>query len=305
MLDVGIFWGEEMERTPFEGVSGQQLERLAHIEFLAYFTGKVSRKDIMARFDVGSAAATRDLSAYIEEAPYNLAYDPRQKRYVATSEFQCLLPLSAEKCLSTLTSGFGDFMDGGGDFRCAHLIGLEKPDVDITATFSRAISLGVPVEIEYVSMSSGFSSRTVCPHSLMNNGLRWHVRAYDRKRGQFSDFVLNRVSSAKLLNKEGLSARERVSEDLEWIEEVELLIGPHPRLEQGSQKAIKVEFGMENGFFKKRIRKAQVGYLLNSWNVDSTPNGSLEGNHILLHLKNAEEIRDMQIESFVLAPTLD
>lgn len=291
--------------TPFEGVSGQQLERLAYIEFMAYFMGKVTRKDIMERFDVGSAAATRDLSAYVEKAPDNIVYDPRQKHYVATSEFRCLLPLSAEKCLSTLISGFGDVIDAGGEFRCAHSIGLENLDLDVTATFSRAISLSKPVEIDYVSMSSGRSSRVVCPHSLMNNGLRWHVRAYDRKRGQFSDFVLNRVLEAELLHKGVVDSTERVSEDAEWTDEVELFIRPHPKLDENQRSAVEQEFRMRNGRFVKTIRKAQVGYLLNSWNVDATVNADLAGPHVLLHLENAGEIREMNIENFSLAPSVE
>ncbi|BES73885.1 hypothetical protein RE428_49030 (plasmid) [Marinobacter nanhaiticus D15-8W] len=294
-----------MQKVPLSRVTGQQLERLAHIEFLAYFTGKVTRKDIMSRFDVSSAAATRDLTAYIDAAPDNIAYDPRQKHYVTTNEFRCLLPLSADKCLSTLTSGFGDVMDGGEEFRCAHHIALERPDLDVTATFSRAISRRKPIKVEYVSMTSGVSARIICPHSLINNGLRWHARAYDRKRGKFSDFVLNRVLSAKLLSKETPRPNEIGSADIDWTEEVELLIRAHPRLNSDSRRAVEQEFGMQDGCFKKRVRKAQVGYLLNSWNVDSTPNAVLKGRHILLHLENAQEIKNMEIESFKLAPSLD
>lgn len=294
-----------MNNVRFEGVSGQQLERLAHIEFLAYFTGKVTRKDIMERFGVSSAAATRDLGAYIEAAPDNIAYDPRLKHYVTTSGFQCLLPLSADKCLSTLMSGFGDVMDSEEEFQCAHLIALEKPDLGITATFSRAISSSRPVEITYVSTSSGESTRIICPHSLMNNGLRWHVRAYDRKRSKFSDFVLNRVVTASLLHKEIIKPSETVNEDVDWRENVELIIEAHPRLDSHHQLAVEKEFGMIDGCFTKRARKAEVGYLLSTWNVDATPSADLRGKHILLHLRNAEDIKNMDIDSFRLAPSLN
>ena len=289
-----------MKREPFEGVSGQQLERLAHIEFRAFFTGKVSRKDIMERFGVGSAAATRDLSAYIEEAPDNIAYDPRLKHYVATSDFECLLPLSPEKCLSTLTSGFGDFMEGGGEFRCAHSISLERPDLEVTAKFSQAISLTKPVKIEYVSMTSGISSRVVCPHSLINDGLRWHARAYDRKRERFADLV-----SAELQHRGLVSPSERSTEDSEWNEEVELQIQPHPNLHESARPVIEQEFRMKDGVLIRRTKKSEVGYLLNSWNVDATPDHKLIGAHVLLHLRNAEQIQSMNIESFRLAPGIN
>lgn len=293
-----------MKSSLFEAVSGQQLERLAHIEFLAYFIGKVTRKDIMERFGVSSAAATRDLTTYIERAPDNITYDPRLKSYIAGNDFKCLLPLSADKCLSTLTSGFGDVMVGGEEFRCAHLIALENPDLEITATLSRAISLSKPVEIEYVSMSSGASSRVICPHSILNDGLRWHVRAYDRKRQQFSDFVLNRILQAQLLRREVVKSNEVVSEDSDWKDEITLILAPHPRLSAAGKSAIETEYRMENGSFKKKVRKAEVGYLLNSWNVDATVDGELTGAHIFLHLKNAQDLKSKHIQNFFLAPNL-
>lgn len=293
-----------MNNVLFEEVSGQQRERLAHIEFLAYFTGKVSRKDIMMRFDVSSAAATRDIGAYIEEAPENIVYDPRQKHYVATNQFRCLLPLSADKCLSTLTSGFGDVMVGGEEFRCAHLIALENPDLDLTATLSRAISLSKPIEMQYVSMGSGASTRVICPHSIINDGLRWHVRAYDRKRQQFGDFVVNRILEAKILGREAVKSNEVSSEDVDWNEEVTLIVEPHPRLSASGRRAIETEYRMKDGVFQKQVRKAEVGYLLNSWNIDSTVGAELRGEHVFLHLRNASEIMEMGIRNYVLAPQL-
>lgn len=288
----------------YESVSHQQLERLAHIEFLAYFIGKVTRKDIMTRFGVSSAAATRDLTTYIDSAPENIRYDPRQKFYIATSEFKCLLPLSADKCLSTLTSGFGDVMTGGGEFRCAHMIALENPDLDITATLSRAISLVKPIEIQYVSLGSGASTRVICPHSIINDGLRWHVRAYDRKRQQFGDFVLNRILEAKILGREAVESQEVSSVDVDWNEEVTLVVEPHPRLSASGRRAIETEYRMKDGAFEKQVRKAELGYLLNSWNIDSTVGAELKGEHVFLHLRNAEEIMKMGIQNYLLAPQL-
>lgn len=139
----------------------------------------------------------------------------------------------------------------------------------------------------------------------MNNGLRWHARAYDRKRSKFSDFVLNRVVTAKLLHAEYAKPSETVSEDVDWIENVDLIIEAHPRLDSDHRQAVEKEFGMTNGCFIKRARRAEVGYLLSTWNVDATTNADLKGKHILLHLRNAEDIKNMNIESFRLAPSLD
>src|SRR3546814_4695634 len=82
-----------------------QRERLFYIDFLAFFTGQVTRKDLVERFGISEPAATKDLSLYSDLAPNMLRYDLRQKRYVFahgtpyrseehTSELQSLMRIS-------------------------------------------------------------------------------------------------------------------------------------------------------------------------------------------------------------------
>ena len=46
-----------------------QKQRLAYIDFKLYFTGKVTRSEIVSHFELGLAAATRDLKFYKDNAP--------------------------------------------------------------------------------------------------------------------------------------------------------------------------------------------------------------------------------------------
>ncbi len=117
--------------------------------------------------------------------------------------------------------------------------------------------------------------------------------------------MINRWLSIELLYQEIFEKNESIDEDAEWMEQVELIIQPHPRLPRNKQRAVEEEFRMQGGVLLKEVKKAQVGYLLNSWNVDSTVDADLKGHHVLLHLKNAEDIKKMNIESFLLAPSLD
>lgn len=281
--------------------SGQQLERLAHIEFLAYFMGKVSRKCIMSRFDVSQAAATRDLRLYNDKAPDNIVYDPRQKHYIPTDTFKCHFPLSVEKCLNTLSSGFGDYLETMDELKVAHTLKLSQPDLKTTAMLVRAIALKKPIHIEYFSVSSGKSKRTIIPFAVLDSGLRWHVRAYDREKSRFSDFVINRIISAKILKNEKPLSHEKPENDSQWEEYVNLIIQAHPK-KSDMKDVIENEYGMKNGCIIKRIKKCYVGYLLRSWDIDCTLDASLKGPHIFLHLKNAQEISDLEVDSFMLAP---
>jgi hypothetical protein len=280
--------------------SGQQLERLAHIEFLAYFIGKVSRKCIMSRFDIGEAAATRDLSLYNDMAPGNIIYDPRLKYYVPSETFECRFNLSAQKCLDTLSSGFGDYLTDNNEFKVAHTLRLSPPDLDVTAAITRAITTKRPLEIEYLSVTSGQSKKTLVPFAILDSGLRWHIRAYDRQKSRFADFVINRIINAKVLNNESIQPHEESNEDSQWTDFVDLIIQVHPKNEK-DKRVIEHEYGMVDGTLIKRIRKAYVGYLLRSWDIDCTEDASQKGHHIFLHLKNTKEIASLNVDSFKLA----
>lgn len=284
-------------RTP-----DQQMERLAHIEFMVYFTGKVSRKDIMSRFGVSQAAATRDLSGYIGSAPDNIVYDPRAKHYAITSAFKPLYRLSTDKCLKTLSYGFGDSLEDSDEFISAYSMGLECPDIGTVAAIARAISLQRPVQIEYLSSTSGRSTKVICPHAMLDNGLRWHIRAFDRDKSRFADFVMNRIVNISVLNRDGVDFSEMPECDKQWSETTVLMLQPHPKLSDASKAVIEYEFRMKGGALRKKVRKAHVGYLLNSWNVDSTLKGELEGSHVLLHLQNISDIENQNIENLFLAP---
>jgi predicted DNA-binding transcriptional regulator YafY len=97
--------------------------------------------------------------------------------------------------LSWLTQGFGD----GEPMRlkawvaCESPSRLTHPDLDVLASVTRAIHQECPLAIEYHSISNGQAERQIVPFALIDNGLRWHVRAFDRKSQEFRDFVITRI----------------------------------------------------------------------------------------------------------------
>lgn len=254
----------------------------------------------MSRFDIGEAAATRDLSLYNDMAPGNIIYDPRLKYYVPSETFECRFNLSAQKCLDTLSSGFGDYLTDNNEFKVAHTLRLTPPDLDVTAAITRAITTKRPLEIEYLSVTSGQSKKTLVPFAILDSGLRWHIRAYDRQKSRFADFVINRIINAKVLNNESIQPHEESNEDSQWTDFVDLIIQVHPKNEK-DKRVIEHEYGMVDGTLIKRIRKAYVGYLLRSWDIDCTEDASQKGHHIFLHLKNTKEIASLNVDSFKLA----
>ena len=50
-------------------INQTQKERLSHIDFKANFLGTIGRNDLVSRFGIKQAAATRDITLYKDIAP--------------------------------------------------------------------------------------------------------------------------------------------------------------------------------------------------------------------------------------------
>ena len=86
--------------------------------------------------------------------------------------------------------------------RCCRVaaIDVEPPSGGYSAPVTRAIYQRKAVRMRYFSHSSERSEREIVPFALANDGLRWHVRAFDRKSQEFRDFVFTRMKSTELLD---------------------------------------------------------------------------------------------------------
>ena len=266
-------------------INQPQRERLCHIDFKLYFVGSINRTDLVSRFGIKEAAASRDLSLYKELAPKNIEYDTKAKTYIQRETFAPLFEYSGSQTLATLLHGFGDaFVNRQKPvIACEAPTQLNYPNIETLATITRAIYNNQALSIKYHSLTSGLSDRIIVPFALVDNGLRWHVRAYDRARQRFSDFVVNRIETPQLI--EGATPEEQTkSADNQWNRIVDLHIVPHPLLSQ--PKTIELEYGMENGMLKIQTRAALAGYVLRQWNVDCSKDHSLDGAEFHLWLKN-------------------
>jgi hypothetical protein len=282
-----------------------QRERIAHIDFTLLFKGEAVRADLTQRFNISPAQATKDLKLYGDLAPGNVEYIQAERIHTRASKFKALFEYDVTRTLSTISQGFGDGFSGKlrPPLACEAPHHLNQPELKIVATISEAIYKKTPVQIEYVSLSSGKSKRVLVPHTLVDNGLRWHVRAYDRKQNGFRDFVLTRVKNAVLLGKNESDYTVDIDSessqwDKQWNRIVELELIPHPNINHA--EAIEMDYGMANGYFTVEIRAAVTGYLLRLWNIDCTPKHTLTGSEFQLALHNPEALYG--VENAQLAP---
>ncbi|MBM3105895.1 WYL domain-containing protein [Pseudomonas sp. V1] len=277
-----------------------QRDRLAFVELRVRFVGEIRRQDLVARFGIQSAAATRDLALYKELAPGNIDYDSKGKAYVLGGDFRPVFDFPAERVMSWLTQGFGD----GEPMRLKTWVPSEipsrvtHPDLDVLSRVTRAIHQECPLAIEYHSISNGKSERQIVPFALIDTGLRWHVRAFDRKSQEFRDFVITRIKSPYLLKEDKPEPHELSDQDIQWARIVELELVPHP--DQPHPEITEMDYGMRDGVLCMKLRAATAGYILRKWSIDCSADHSLRGPEYRLWLRDSLAIYG--VKNAVLAP---
>lgn len=278
-------------------LSAAQRQRLAYIEFRLWFYGEVARKEVLERFEVATAAGTRDMALYQTLAPANLRYE--RKRYVYQPGFVPLFAHDVDRVLAALTAGFGAGDPVGGGETISHAVParLNQPSLDTLATVTRAMHAGQALTLTYHSMKKGPSARQIVPHSLVDSGLRWHVRAFDRSKGHFRDLVLTRMENVQPLDS-AVAAHEAQAADAQWRQQVQLDLLPHPAHAQ--PRTIARDFGMQHGRLTVTLRAAVAGYVLRQWQVDCSADAHLRGPEYRLRLADVRQLDG--VDSAVLAP---
>lgn len=276
-----------------------QRERLAFIDYCLEYVGKVSRTTLVAHFDVGVASCSRDFKLYTSLAPHNVTFTHRDKFYYRTEEFTPLFKHVPSLVLKSLSEGFGD---GFANPRVqidwifdAPALVLPKPE--LVGTITRTIASGSAITICYHSISSGESERTVVPHAIVNNGQRWHVRAFELQSQSFRDFVCTRIEHVSSSD-HFVEDAQTASADAQWQKLVSLELVPHPKLKH--RKSIELDFEMQDGKRVIETRAALAGYLLRYWNVDCSEDARLPSEQNQLWLKNTQ-IKSV-IKNISLAP---
>lgn len=282
------------------GLPASQRDRLAFIELHLYYVGEVQRQDLVDRFGVQSAAATRDLAVYRRIAPENLSYDTRARAYVLGEDFKPIFEFTPERVLAWIAQCFGDGEPGRvKSWMVAEIPSrLTQPSLATLSCVTRAIHSQSPLRIRYNSITAGVTERTIVPFALIDNGQRWHVRGFDRLRGEFRDFVITRIQDPVLLKGESVAAHEHRDQDIQWTRIVELDLVPHP--DQPRPEVTVMDYGMQDGHLRVRLRAATAGYVLRCWNVDCSADHSLRSPEIRLWLNDPLTLYG--VSNAVLAP---
>jgi predicted DNA-binding transcriptional regulator YafY len=273
-------------------------QRLRWIEMRLRFLGEIRRSDLIDQFGVNTITASRDLAEYRKLYPENMLSEKGGKSNRRAPSFAARYSFTPDEVLESLTTCevLQSTCTAAPALKSLRPPALNGPSLDALAAVTEGLYRGLAVEISYSSLSSGESKRELVPYMLATDGVRWHVRGFDRKKSIFGDFVLSRIRAARLTDSPARDG-ERQDDDKQWGL-VDLEIVPKPSLKH--PKTIEREYGMEHGVLRIRMRAALVGYVLRRLNVDCTPDARLSGGEYHLWLRNRHSL--LNVDNLGIAP---
>lgn len=280
-------------------------QRLHYIEMMAWYTGVVTRSDVARAFGLSDPAATKDLKLYNDLAPGNLVYNHSVFGFVPGPGFRArFADLTPAVALPLIAA---NLVVASGPYGAELIYGLPTaalplparlPSQQTLAQITRAIHGKRKLQVTYRSLSTRDvpqTTRILEPHSLVNTGLRWHVRAYHEATCDFRDFVLSRIIEAECLD---TLAESNVQYDDDWVESVSLELAPHRGLDAAKRESLLLDYGAEGEIIEVAVRRALLGYVLQRLNVDTTPDHGMNPNAYQLMLLNREEIEQFAAWAF-------
>ena len=191
--------------------------------------------------------------------------------------------------LAWFRDGYGDSLDLKiqRTVPCEAASDLVRPDLETLAVLTRSIAGRKQVKVNYLSLTSGASTKTLSPLALADTGQRWHLRAYDCDRERFADFSITRIVKAKPLEID-IPLNQRIEADVQWARVVRLELVPHPGVEH--PEAIEADYQMKDGMLVLDMRAPLVGYALRRWAVDCSTEHSLNPKEHHLWLSNLQTL---------------
>jgi len=238
------------------------LQRLRWLEDRLYWLGELNRADIASKFKLSPQQSSADIALYKSVAPNNILYDTKNKQYVRDASFSAVF----DKSCADWLLGNGKEQADLRSLAMERVAPLQRsvPDEVIRAV-ARSYRQRVALRVQYQSMRSPAPEvRSICPHAVVDVGVRWHVRAWDSKRTQFCDLLPSRI-----LATESDPATQWVPQeaDTEWNNFARIILVPDPKLTPDQRSSVEKDFMMTDGERVIETREALAYYQLAAMNL--------------------------------------
>ncbi|MDD9197450.1 WYL domain-containing protein [Aliivibrio sp. S3MY1] len=264
--------------------------RMDFIEQLLLLKGWFTRRDLMCRFDIKEAAATRDIAKYrkLDEFGNNLVFNNSLRRYELKEDtFKPIYIKNITTIISNLKNSKMSNIIGFGSVGIESSPRISEPNLNVIAPISRAIVNKNVITIRYFSIGSGSSGgvKTIAPHSIFDSGSKLYVRCYCFKYEKFLELVVDRIIEVVEAIGDAKDSNLQCI-DFCWNKFVNLEIKPHPKIEHPETIKHELKFDGETKVVSVRLALAQ--YWLQQWNVDCSNDYQLDPKQYHLALVNLD-----------------
>lgn len=219
------------------------------IELLAWWEGEVCTRHLCEFFQISRQQASKYLKSYQERHPGHLRYSQSHKRYVPDQGFApTRISRDVNEYLNWLT-GTRSLPPSNSPLLSLPHCAITQPPRRVSNSVMRELVKALRqqrrLEVDYQSVSSADpDGRIIVPHTFVNAGTRWHLRAWCEKNRDYRDFVLSRFrGTPELLG----PSEQGPEQDRAWNTRVNIILRPDPRLSPTQQAILEQDYGMENG----------------------------------------------------------
>lgn len=283
-----------MTKKPEQDISIE--ERYKFIDFLLLFKGKLSRSELVKRFNIGEATASRTIASFLDKFPEGVEYLGPRNGYKALHSYEPKFLHNPIYGLEYVAYGQLTQVLGIHSFGTPEYNLVSELDFTVTSTICRGVVNGTDISIEYTSNSSGNKIRQFLAHAIFEAGGFWYFRGFDYLTNEYRTFKFSRVKSAKLLSANKKYSRER---DDEWNRKRAVELIPHPK--NPLPDAQLADLGIKDREIRTlTISEAMLGFVLTNLRVDCSKGHKLDYKAYPLALKNYSELTT--VSSMVIAP---
>lgn len=241
------------------------------LELVGYWEGRVTTGHLCAQFGLSRQQASKLINQYKNANPGNLEYSTTRKGYEPTNHFIArYINEDAIEYLNWLATSNTSTHNPAQQASIPHT-SLMLPPRQVQPALMRALTTAIReqrrVDVDYVSLTNpNREGRIIAPHTFVNTGLRWHLRAWCEKSQEYRDFVLSRFrGEPELLDKSSRTGEH----DQAWNTDITLVFEPDSRFEQAKRDVLMHDYNMQNGQLRIITRAALAHYLIQEMQVNT------------------------------------
>jgi len=284
-----------------QDIKWEQILRFRLIEVVVLWEGRLTTNHLCSAFRIGRQQASRDINRYLSlfDKP-QLELDRSLKGYKPSKTFKPHFSQGTANEYLMLLHQQSQMVETFDFFKMGYAEStvLLVPERTISPVIVRSLIHAAReqrrVDIDYVSLSNpNIAGRNIIPHTIVNDGLRWHVRAYCELHGDYRDFVLSRFRNEPELLDKSEHGREQ---DDDWNSVTRLEIVPNPNLSEAQQVIVAEDYGMLDNCLAITSRNALVKYYIQRLNLCLDKDKlRLKPEAFQLTVRNLEEVQHQLI----------